>query len=123
MDMPMKQKVFAIVLAGILLVIVFELVRRRRLKIEYSWLWIFTGLSIPFLVWRYDLLLFLTDISGAVSSTSTLFAFAFFFIILLNLHFSIVISDMQNKLKHLIQENAILRQNIVELRGTPKNDT
>lgn len=116
MDMPFKQKIFAIVLAIILLIIVFELVRRRRLKIEYSWLWILTGLSIPFLVWRYDLLLFLTDLSGAVSSTSTLFAFAFFFIILLNLHFSIVISDMQNKLKHLIQENALLREEISEIK-------
>lgn len=119
MDMPLKQKIFAIVLAFILLAIVFELVRQRKLKIEYSWLWILTGLSIPFLVWRYDLLLLLTNISGAVSSTSTLFAFAFFFIILLNLHFSIVISDMQNKLKHLIQENAILRQNIAENKREP----
>ncbi len=118
MDMPLKQKIFAIALALILLVIVFELVRRKRLKIEYSWLWILTGLSIPFLVLRYDLLLFLTDLSGAVSSTSTLFAFAFFFIILLNLHFSIVISDMQNKLKHLVQENAILKQDLKERTGT-----
>lgn len=116
MDMPLKQKIFAIVLAVVLLVIVFELVRRKKLKIEYSWLWIFTGLSIPFLVLRYDLLLFLTDLSGAVSSTSTLFAFAFFFVILLNLHFSIVISDMQNRLKHLVQENALLRQDISEMK-------
>lgn len=117
MDMPLRQKIFAIALALILLIIVFELVRRKRLKIEYSWLWILTGLFVPFLVLRYDLLLFLTDLSGAVSSTSTLFAFAFFFIILLNLHFSIVISDMQNKLKHLIQENAILRRDIKERTG------
>ncbi|MGC8927543.1 MAG: DUF2304 domain-containing protein [Myxococcota bacterium] len=120
MDMPLKQKIFAIAIAFILLAIVFELVRERRLKIEYSWLWILTGLSIPFLVWRYDLLLFLTNLSGAVSSTSTLFAFAFFFVILLNLHFSIVISDMQNKLKHLIQENAILRENIRESKSEVK---
>jgi len=52
--MPLRQKIFAFMLAVIILVAIFELVRKRKLREEYSWLWIITGFSILLVVWRYD---------------------------------------------------------------------
>ncbi len=111
-----RQTVFASVVVVALLGTVIELVRRRTMRIEYSWLWIVTGSSLLVLIFRYDWLLDLTQWIGAVDSTSTLFIFSILFLVLLSIHFSIRISQLTNRVKNLLQESAILRMQMEELR-------
>lgn len=107
--LPFHQKIVAIILAVLILGSILELVRRRRLREEYSWLWLLTGsLLIVFIAW-YDLLLNMTKLIGSTSPTLTLFFGAIIFLLLLNLHFSTKISDLTTKLKNLHQETAILK--------------
>lgn len=107
--MPLRQKIFAFVLALIILVTIFELVRKRKLREEYSWLWIITGLSILLVVWRYDLLVRFTHFIGAFWPTSTLFLLGLIFLMLINLHYSVKISGLTNQVKHLSQEVTLIR--------------
>ena len=44
--MSPRQEIMAILLSVGLMVLIFELVRRRSLKEEYSWLWMLTGVTI-----------------------------------------------------------------------------
>ena len=44
--MSSRQEVMAALLSVGLMVIIFELVRRRKLKEEYSWLWMLTSVTI-----------------------------------------------------------------------------
>ena len=71
--MPTRQVVVFLALALLLLAVILELVRRRTLRIEYSWLWIASCLTTIVLILRYDLLVRLTGFVGAVVPTSTLF--------------------------------------------------
>ena len=64
--MPDRQKIFFLTIAVALLIVIVELVRRRRLRVEYSWLWLASGLTIVVLILRYDLLIWLTGLVGAV---------------------------------------------------------
>ena len=115
--MPIKQKVFAIILSVLLLIFIIELVRRRKLREEYSWLWIMTGFSIFFLVLEYKVLVKITTFIGAVLPTSTLFFFGFIFLILISIHYSVIISKLTTQVKNLVQEVSLLKG---ELKGSSK---
>lgn len=104
-----QQKVFAVLASAAVAVLIVELVRRRRLLPEFSWLWLLTaGLMLALGLW-YDLLLFLTDLIGAVLPTSALFTFAFLFLILLAVHYSVRMTGLTHQVRALSQELALLR--------------
>lgn len=103
------QKVFAILASFLIMAVVVELVRRRKLREEYSWLWLLTGGIIVLLVIWYDLLVSLTSLIGAIAPTTTLFIFGLLFLMLISLHYSIQISKLSHQVKELGQQLAILR--------------
>ncbi len=107
--MPLRQKIFAIFVALAILIVIIDLVRRKKLKEEYSFLWILTGFTILLVVLWYDILVFLTKLIGAVLPTSTLFLLSIIFIIMILLHFSIRISTLTEQIKILTQELSILK--------------
>jgi hypothetical protein len=106
---PTRQVVVFLGLVLVLLVVILELVRRRVLRVEYSWLWIASCLTTILLILRYDLLVELTELVGAVVPTSTLFFLCILYLALLCLHYSIRISDLTHQVKDLAQEVALLR--------------
>lgn len=113
-----RQKIFAIIASLLIMLVVFELVRRRKLREEYSWLWLLTGVVIILLVLWYDFLIFLTHLIGAIAPTTTLFIFGLLFLMLISLHYSIQISKLSHQVKELGQQLAMLREQ-VEDQGKP----
>src|SRR5262245_3706628 len=107
--MPMRQKLFFLTIAVMLLMVILELVRRRRLRVEYSWLWIASGFTIIFLIIRYDLLIRLTELVGAAIPTSTLFFMCILYLALLSLHYSVRLTSLSQQVKELAQDLALLR--------------
>lgn len=107
-----RQKVFAVLLSIGFIVLIFELVRRRKLREEYSWLWMLTGLVILILAVWHDLLLWVTHLIGAALPTSTLFFLGVFFLIFINLYFSVKISTLTDQVNKLVQNLAILSHRI-----------
>lgn len=105
--MTTQQKFFALIIGAGLFLVIIEMVRRRKLAEEYSFLWLMTGLGIIVLVLWYDLLEWLTQFIGAVAPTTTLFIFGFVFLILINLHFSVKITKLTEQVKDLAQKLAI----------------
>jgi hypothetical protein len=93
-----------------LLLFVIELVRRRRLKEEYTVLWVTTALLFLVLAAWGALLRELTHGIGAISEASTLFFFGILFVIALLLHFSLRVSSLERRVVALLQEVALLRE-------------
>ena len=106
--MTPNQHIFAIFASLATLLFILELVRRRLLKEEYSWLWILTSLTMIVLVSWYGLIEQISGLIGAVLPTTTLFIFALLFLLLLSVHFSTVISRLSQQVRRLTQELAIL---------------
>lgn len=115
--MPIRQKLFFLTVALLLVVVIFELVRRRRLRVEYSWLWIAAGLTNVVLILRYDLLIELTAFVGAVIPTSTLFFLCVLYLALLSLNYSVRLTALSREVKELAQELALLRADTEEARS------
>jgi len=98
----------------LLLVIVFELIRRRRLKEEYSLLWLLSGVVILTFSIFPNLLIIISRAMGMYYLTA-LFVISFLFLLLIVLHFSTVISKLSERNKELTQELSILDFRFKEL--------
>ena len=119
--MFLRQKVFTIILSIGLIIVIFELVRRKKLREEYSWLWMLTGAFVFVLaIWR-GLLLSVTRFIGAAAPASTLFFLGLFFLILINVYFSVRLSTVTDQLNKVTQELALLRDRI-EGHSTKKQE-
>ena len=79
-ELPVKQKIFGLIIAFAILIVIVDLVRRRKLREEYSWMWILTGVTLFILVLKYDILKWITRFIGAQLPTSTLFFFGPLFV-------------------------------------------
>lgn len=105
---PIRISVVASVFAVILLAVIFELIRRRRLQERYALLWLLTATVILVLaVWR-DALGVLADLVGISYPPSALFVLGSLFILILLLHYSTVISKLSDQNKILAQRLALL---------------
>jgi hypothetical protein len=116
MDVSRLQLLAILVTAGLFL-LVFELVRRRRLLERYALLWLFASVILLGLsIWR-GLLEDLASAVGIFYAPSALFAVAFGFVLILLLHFSLVISRLAEQSKVLAQRVGMLRNEVEELQG------
>jgi hypothetical protein len=106
--MDPKTRVIAVGGSIMVLLVVIELVRRRKLKEEYSVLWILTGVVLLVLSIWYGLLLKITTLIGAVLPTSTLFFCGLIFVMLMLLHFSVRVSHLERRMTSLVQEIGLL---------------
>jgi hypothetical protein len=106
--MTPTQRAFAVITSLVTLVAIIELVRRRKLREEYSWLWILTAVGMVALSGWYGLIERLTQLIGAVTATTTLFLFGLLFLLMISVHFSTVISRLTQQVRRLTQELAVL---------------
>ncbi len=106
--MTPRQKIFALTVGIAVFFAILRLVYTRRLREEFSWLWLLTGTAIVGLVVFYDALVAVTNLIGAVLPTTTLFLFGMLFLVGLNLYFSIKISALTNEVRILARKLAIL---------------
>ena len=102
-----RIRIITIIGAVGVLLIVLDLVRRRKLKEEYSVLWVVTALVVLVLAIWYDLLTSITSLVGATAPASTIFFFGLLFFLVLMLHFSVRISTLERRLTELIQDVGI----------------
>ena len=111
----------AAALAVCLLVFVFtiDMVRRRRLREEYSVLWLGTSILMFVLVIKYSWLEALTRFIGAGLPTTTLFIGSIVFLMLICVQFSFKISELNTQVKNLAQDNALLRAELYSDRPMP----
>lgn len=111
-----RQRLVAVGLATFVLVFVVELVRRRKLREEYSWVWIGTALCLLLLAWKQEILVSISHWIGAASTVSTLFFGAFVFLLALVLQFSVRLSRLTHRHRTLGQRLALLEQELARLR-------
>lgn len=107
--MDVRIRILTIGGAVAILTMVIELVRRRKLKEEYSVLWVLTAVLVLLVSIWFSLLQVATDAIGAISPASTLFFFGLLFCIVLLLHFSVRISSLERRMTTLVQELGLMR--------------
>ena len=112
---PLPISIAAAAASFVLLAIVFELIRSRRLRERYALLWLLTGLVMLALsLWRGGL----NTVAGWAGVHSyppaMLFAVAGLFVIVVLLHYSTVISKLADQNTILAQKLALLESRLEE---------
>jgi hypothetical protein len=109
---PFRVSVVAAIAAALFLLVIFELIRSRRLQERYALLWLVTGGVILVLaIWR-DALRLLAEQIGIAYPPSALFVVGFLFILVVLLHYSTVISELAERNVRLAQDIALLEERL-----------
>ena len=110
--MDARIQVVAIVAAAALILVLLDLVRRRRLLERYALLWLFSAaILLALAIWR-DLLADVADLIGVAYPPNALFLIAFGFVLVLLLHFSVAVSKLSDQTKVLAQRLALLDEHV-----------
>src|SRR5689334_12958712 len=104
-----RAMVFGLVASIIALLFIIELVRQRRLKEEYSLLWLATVAALIILSVSRPLLDVLASMVGIFYPPSALFLVAMVFVLFILLHFSTVLTRLAQENKETAQQLALLR--------------
>jgi hypothetical protein len=115
---PLKVSLAATAASLILVLVVFELIRSRRLRERYALLWLLTGVVLVILsAWRGGL----NTIAGWLGvrgyPPAVLFAVGLLFVILVLLHYSTVISRLSDQSVVLAQKLALLEAEVSGARA------
>ncbi|OPY73647.1 MAG: hypothetical protein A4E63_00948 [Syntrophorhabdus sp. PtaU1.Bin050] len=121
--MLIKIQIITGAISILLLYFTFEMIRKEKIREEYSILWLFTGLATLLFCFFPDFFLskFLVRITG-LYYLSAVVVIVFCFLLLIVLHFSVVISQLTDKNKEIAQRFAILELEFKEWKekNTPE---
>jgi hypothetical protein len=107
-----SQRVEVIALAVVVCVLIFELVRRKRLMERYAILWLTAGVIVLVLAVWQGLLTTLSHAVGIYYPPSALFAVAFLFVLVMLVLFSTTVSRLSHQNTILAQRLALLQQRL-----------
>ena len=115
---PVKISIAAAIASLLLILIVLELIRGRRLKERYALLWLVTGVVLLVLsAWRGGLNTIAGWLGVETYPPAILFAVATLFIIIVLLHYSTVLSQLDDQSTVLAQRLALLETEVARLSG------
>jgi hypothetical protein len=114
---PLRVSLAAVAASLLLLAVVFELIRSRRLRERYALLWLLTGLVLLALsAWRGGLNTIAGWVGVETYPPAVLFAVALLFVLAVLLHYSTVISNVTDQNVILAQRVALLELELSERR-------
>jgi len=94
---------------------IIEQVRRRRLAVEYSLIWIVAGLGMIFFsLWRNGVE-YLADLMGIYYAPSAIFVIFGVLVFVLCIHFSLAISKLSSSNRVLVQRIALIEDDLKNL--------
>lgn len=102
-------RVTAATVAGLLFLFVLHAVRKRKLGEEFTPIWLLASLSILVVSVSFELLVWITNLIGAWTPSSTVFFFGIVFLIGISLVYAIHLTRLSREVRALAQDLALLR--------------
>lgn len=96
-------------------IIVINLLRKGKLSLRYSLIWLFMGICLALILIFPNILVEFSNLIGIVEPINGLFTVIIGFILMLLMLISSIVSKQSDKIKNLTQDNALLEKRIREL--------
>ena len=112
-----RVQVVALTVSILLLAVVLELVRRRKLTEEYSFLWILSSGALVALSIRRDVLDAAAGWLGVFYPPMVLLMLLIVMVFVASLCFSVILSKQRQQIERLVEETAILAAQLREERA------
>jgi len=111
-----KVQVFAVIGSLLFIVFILHQIRSKRMKEEYSLLWLLAGaVFFGFSLWR-DGLTIISRAVGVAYPPAALFMILLFCVFMILIQYSTIISKLASNNKHLTQEHALLKLEMQEMK-------
>ncbi len=107
---------FALAIGFLLTIVIFQLIRKKKLKEQYSLLWFLTVAVIFVLAVWEALLIKISDIIGIQVPSNALFLLALLFLFVMAMHFSLIVSRLTDQSKMLAQKLALMERDLRRAR-------
>ena len=118
-----RIQIIALAVSAVLLLSVLELVRRKKLTEEYSFLWIASAFALLGLAWRRDLLDKTALWLGVYYPPALLVLFLVLVVFVGLLSLSVILSRQQRQLERLIEDTAILYAEMRDMRSSDRAES
>lgn len=109
--MNTRTQVLVIVIAVLALLMIFQLIRKKKMELKYALLWIVLSACILLLGCFPQLIALLAEFFGVQTPINMLFFIGFCFSLLIIFSLSTALSRNSEKIKRLSQEIGILEKN------------
>lgn len=116
----MTLRLFSIAVAIIAVALVFELMRRRKLREKYSVIWLVIGLVAVLLAIAPVILTGVADLLGVAVPANLLFFGSLIVSFFVALQLSIEVGHLEEETRSLAEEVAMLRLQVTELESKSK---
>lgn len=113
--LPIRLKVSLMAAVLVFFIIVLSMLKRRRLALKYTLLWLLTGVVMLIFVVFPELLQSLAGFIGAQTLMNTLYLLIIGFILVLLMMLTSIVSKQTERIAFLAQANAILEKRVREL--------
>lgn len=115
--MTLRLQIIVICMVTILYFCMFRLIKRKELDLRYAFGWMILGATIIFLALCPEMLGRFSAAVGILSPVNMLFFFGFCLSMCIIFTLSMAVSHLNDKVKRLAQELAILRRQVYEYCG------
>lgn len=119
--MGSRIQTIAIVASILIILFIVSLIRKRKLREEYSIMWIIGSLVLIAFSIRRDLLDKVANMVGVFYAPVVLLLVGVFFGILIFLHLTVMISKQTEQNRTLVQEIALLKHRIERYEANSKS--
>ena len=98
-------------------IIILVFLKNKALSLKYTLIWLFVGVALGIMVIFPNLLSMLTHFLGFESNMNGLFILGFAFVAMILMSLTSIVSRQNDKIKTLVQQQAILEKRIRELEN------
>ncbi|MCK4422496.1 MAG: DUF2304 domain-containing protein, partial [Candidatus Omnitrophica bacterium] len=110
------QKIISIVVALVVFIVIVELVRRKKLMEEFSWIWLLAGVIILLIAVWEKIFFLIANLTGIIAPSSIVFFFGIIFLILITLQLAMVLSKSRNDIKNLAQKISLYENELEDTK-------
>ncbi len=99
-----------------ILLIIFELIRRKKIKEKYALVWIALFVSFIAICLYFPIVVWVSDLLGIQTPSNTLFFLGMIFSLLIILSLTVIVSILSNRIRLLAQKLALLEFELNQLK-------
>ncbi|MCX7773253.1 MAG: DUF2304 domain-containing protein [Clostridia bacterium] len=113
-------RIFLILGSCCFFILIVNMIRTKKLELKYALTWLFTSLSFIILSFCPQIVYFIGSILHTELPVNALFLCIFFLLLVLIFTLTIAVSRQGTRIKCLIQEIGLLKEEIVRYNGESK---
>lgn len=118
---PGRLRAALLLAVAVFFIIVLSLLKRKRLALKYTLLWLFTAVAMLILAIFPEILQVVAGLVGIQTGMNTLYVFMIAFIMMILMSLTSIVSVQTERIRKLAEANALLEQRVRELEQQTQN--